>query len=73
MEVVQKKIVDVIKVFVVDGDLDVDGLFLDLNFFISNVSELNCFDGMIIKWKLFICGKVIVFKCFEMNFKFIEG
>lgn len=55
MEAVQKKIVDVIKVSAADGDLDVDGLSLDLNSFTSNVSEPNCPDGTTIKWKSFTC------------------
>lgn len=62
MEGVQKKIVDVIKVFVENGDLDVGGLLVDLSFFVSDLSELNCFDGMIIKWSFLICGKLIVLK-----------
>lgn len=73
MEAVQKKIVDVIKVSAADGDLDVDGLSLDLNSFSSFVSEPNCPDGTTIRWESFTCGKAIVSKCFEMNFKLIEG
>lgn len=71
MEVVQKRIVDVIKFFVENGDLDIGGFLVDLDFFISDVSELNCFDGMVIKWGLLICGKLSVFKCFKRYFKLI--
>lgn len=51
-----------------NGDLDISGLLVDLNFFFSDFSELNCFDGMILKWSFLICGKVIVFKILERNY-----
>lgn len=73
MEAVQKRIVDVIKVSAADGDLDVDGLSLDLDSFTSNVSEPNCPDGTTVKWGSLTCGKAIFSKCFEIYFKLIEG
>lgn len=55
-----------------NGDLDIGGLLVDLNFFFSDISEFNCFDGMIIKLNFLICGKVIVFKILERNYNLIN-